>query len=263
MRILGIAAAGKQGGKSSAAKFIFASELKKLNLLERFDIDNDGNLVVPHDAYSSEDGTQVIEAGEKIINLDCKDPQFIQWMAACIWPHTKIYHFADVLKYIAIHMYGIEEKLVYGSEKDKEELTPYTYKSLEDVIPAKYFPKSGDMSRQLTVRKFLQYLGDILRSVNDDCFTNPLIKQLSTEQCPLSLIADVRRVSEVEAIHKLGGKVMFLTRKPYQDGHRVEMEFNKIEKPEEFFDIVIDNKDMTIEQKNVAIYTELRNISWL
>lgn len=262
MRLIGIASAGKRGGKSTTANFIFANELKNLNIIERFDMDENGDLYVNHDSY--DDGVNKIEAGMAILNMECRDPLFINFLAQRIWPHVKIYSFADKLKDIAINMYGLKPEQVYGSTKEKESETQYTYRQLEKVVPGKYFPKTlQNLDDIVTARKFVQYLSDTLRELNDDCFLNPIIKQLEIEQVPLSIIADVRRKAEVDKIKEMGGKVIFLTRCGEKDYHRIENEFKDIEDKSSYFDFVIENHDMTVAQRNVEVYTELKSIGWL
>ncbi len=261
MRLIGIAGGSKRSGKSTAANFIFANELKALNIIEKFEMDEEGKLYVNHGAY--EDETNKIEAGMSELNMDCRDIPFLQYLAGAIWPHVKIYSFAELLKFICVNMYGLAEAQVYGSTEDKESLTKYTYRQLKKIVPGAHFPKKlADLDECVVARKFVQYMADTLRELNDDCFLDPLMKQIEVEQVPLSIIGDVRRKKEVEAIQAAGGKVIFLNRVTMKDNHRIENEFSDIEDKRSFFDIVIDSQDMTIAQKNIEIYTELKSVGW-
>jgi hypothetical protein len=261
MRLIGIAGASKRSGKSTAGNFIFANELKNLGIIERFEMDEEGKLYVNHSAY--EDEVNKIDAGMAELNMECRDAPFLQFLSQAIWPHVKIYSFADLLKFISINMYGLTEPQVYGNTKEKESETPYTYKQLKKIVPGKYFPKTIlNLDDKVIARKFVQYLGDTLRELNDDCFLAPVMRQIEIEQVPLSLICDVRRVVEVQKIQEAGGKVIFLNRSVEKDTHRIENEFNDIDKSS-FFDIVIESQDMTIAQKNLEIATELKSIGWL
>ncbi len=262
MRLIGMAGTAR-AGKDSAAKFIAGNELQHLQIIDRFDIDDEGELLVNVSEYK-EDEQVVIEAGMAKIDLTCKDPVFVQYMAENIWPHVKLFSFADILKFIAIHMYGLEIKQVYGSTKDKMSDTQYTYRTLKKVVPNEYFPKRlNDLDEKVKARRFLQYLADTLRAVNDECFIVPTLKQVQQEQVPLSIITDVRRIKEVEAIQKLGGKVIFFTRDTEKEVHRVEREFDGLENPHEVFDFVVDNQNMSIREKNVEIFNHLHSIEWL
>jgi len=262
MRLIGVAGAGKRCGKSTACNFIFASELKNLDIIEKFEMDEDGKLYVNHGAY--EDEINKIEAGMAELNMECRDIPFMQFLAQMIWPHVKIYNFAELLKFIAINMYGLTEAQVYGSSEDKESPTAYTYRQLKAIVPGKYFPKNiSNLDEKVIARKFVQYLADVLRELNDNCFLDPIMKQISVEQVPLSLIGDVRRIAEVKRIQEAGGKVIFLNRSGEKDNHRIENEFAEIEDKRSFFDIVIDSQDMTVAQKNLEIATELKSIGWL
>lgn len=259
MRLIGIAGTSRSG-KSSTGSFIFANELKKLQIIEKFEMDENGDLYVNHGAHE-ESG---LEPGMAKVNLESKDPIFVNFLQEAIWPHVKLYSFADILKFIAIHMYGLTVEQVYGGTRDKNSDTNYSYAMIKKVVPGKYFPKKlSNLNDAVTARKFLQYLADTLRTLNDDCFLNPVMNQILNEQVPLSIITDVRRIVEADKIKEMGGKVIFLTRKIENDTHRVENEFDEVNNKSEYFDIVIDNQDMTMAQKNVEVFTELRSRGWL
>lgn len=258
-RILGIAGASRSG-KDTASHFIFANELKKLDIIDKFEMDEEGNLYVNHDG----DQESGLEPGMAKINLCSKDPVFVNYLQQVVWPHIKLYAFADLLKFMAVHMYGLRPEQVYGDTKEKNSPTQYTYKQIKVIVPARIFPRQiNSLDTVLTARQFLQYLSDTLRELNDNCFVDPVVNQLNNEQVPFSIITDVRRKVEVERIKAMGGKVLYLTRRPEKDKHRIENEFVDIKKPEEYFDIVVNNTDMTLAEKNIEIYTQLRSIGWL
>lgn len=263
MRLLGVAGT-KRAGKDSAGAFIFANELQKLNIIERFEMNEEGELFLNHDAYKDEETGEVLDAGMAKINFTSKDPIFVNYMQEAIWPHVKMYSFADTLKFIAVHMYGLTPEQVYGDGKEKESLTEYSYKQLKLIVPGRYFPKTiQNLDDKVIARKFLQYLADTLRALNDDCFVNPVMNQINNEQVPLSIITDVRRVEEVDKIHKMGGKVLYLTRRTEVDTHKIENGFSEITDLRGYFDFVIDNQDMTVAQKNIEIFNELHSVGWL
>jgi len=114
----------------------------------------------------------------------------------------------------------------------------------------------------MSAREFMQTMGDILRWIDDDCFTKSLVQRIMTEQCPFSVVADVRRVSEVNAIRACGGKVIYLTRELSDgDTHSTEHEFDNVDKS--IFDDVIDNRICSIQEKNDLIYKTVKDWGWI
>lgn len=257
MRILGFAGC-KRAGKDSAARFILGNVLTQKEVIAGFNINEAGELLVPS-AYRDESG-QVIE-GLGVFDTQSQDPEVQFYMQEMIWPHCKIYNFADPLKTICINLYGIPYEGLYGSNEEREANSPYTWGQLIDMIPKSIRPKV-ELSKLMTNREFIQTMGDLLRYPNDDCFTLCLIQRILNEQCPFSVISDVRRVSEVEAIKKCGGRVIYLTKELTDgDGHRIEHELDDVDKS--LFDDVIDNRSCTIQEKNDLIYKTVRDWGWL
>ena len=75
----------------------------------------------------------------------------------------------------------------------------------------------------------------------------------------LAIVPDIRFPNEVKAIQKAGGKVIRLTRSPYEDSHASETSLDNYKE----FDHVINNKDMTIDETNMELLKVLREWGWL
>src|SRR5688572_14601173 len=103
-RILGICGKARSG-KTTAVNYVFGAEMVHLQLIKRFDIDDNGGLLV-NATFRDENGNPFEEMG--LMDLDNKSPEFFDFMETRIYPHIKNYHFADTLKSIAIGMYGLE-----------------------------------------------------------------------------------------------------------------------------------------------------------
>jgi hypothetical protein len=119
------------------------------------------------------------------------------------------------------------------------------------------------------VRELLQYLGtDVFRALDPDCWVNAYIHDVDelhnvilheTEQFPLILTPDVRFPNEVLAIQNFGGVVIRLTREPLSDEHESETALDGYQG----FDAVLDNRDMTVEQQNDAMWNLICGKGWL
>lgn len=246
--IVGIAGFAR-GGKTTSINYIFGCELLSKGIIKRFDIGDDGELLV-NALFYNDDGNPYEEMAK--LDIDNRSQEFVDFMDAHVYQFIKNYNFADILKGIAIELYGIRHEQVYGSTDDKNSDTQYTWADFLEIIPKRYRPKTCIPENKVKARQFLQYLGDALRHINDSCFTDPTIRKILYEQPSLSIIGDVRQEMEVDKIHEAGGKVIFLTRKTQEDTHRTEKELELIDRIK--FDAVIDNQNMTIEQRNKEIY---------
>ena len=79
------------------------------------------------------------------------------------------------------------------------------------------------------------------------------------EQSELAVIADCRFVNEVETMKKVGAKVIKLTRKIDNDDSESEVDLDNYKN----FDAVIDNKNMTIHEKNINLFNILKQWGWV
>lgn len=238
MKILAFAGSARSG-KDSSVKYVFGQVLKKNNVIDKFDISEDGRLLVP---AQFEDG---IKMGE--FDIDRRDESFSLYASECIWPLVKNYSFSSYLKEIILSLYDIEYKGLYGSTEDRNALSSYTYESFIKMLPKSIIGKIAKKEDGISNRKFIQHFADIIRAIDDKCLTRFLIEQIKFEQCPITLISDVRRFVEVEAIKELGGKIIYLTRNDSDDSHSIENEFEGCDL--NIFDAVIDNKNINIEEK--------------
>tara|TARA_B100000085_G_C18370953_1_gene442346 strand:- start:49 stop:744 length:696 start_codon:yes stop_codon:yes gene_type:complete len=229
--IIGIAGR-KQSGKNTVANIINGEFLKKQELVRDYKIDNQGQLVInTTDAQGNE--------GWGVFDVTRRDEEFKRYAELEIWPYVKIYHFADPLKLMAMNLFDLEEKQVYGSNDDKNTSTPYGK----------------------TAREFLQYLGtDVMRKIKDTVWVDYTIKLIQQENSKISIIPDVRFPNEVNAIKKAGGIVVRLTRDPYKDKHECESSLDKSVFDWSKFDIVIENHETNIEKLQSDTTNLLRGV---
>lgn len=257
MAIIGIAGA-KQSGKSSAAKLITGLVMKKLDIIDSYDMNSEGKLIVP---YEINDG-KAIKRDMGIFDLDRRDEAFGVYLYERIWPHVKIYNFADSLKYLLANMFGVDLDKMFGTSEDKEASSNITWGQMVDIIPKKKLKKNIRLDELMTNREVMQHFGDVLRNINDNCFINYLLKEIEREQCPVSLIADVRREAEIDAINAVGGRIIYLTRvTDNKETHDTENVLQNVDTTK--FDIIIDNQNMSIQEKNISLVNELKDRGFL
>lgn len=132
-----------------------------------------------------------------------------------------------------------------------------------------------------TIREVLQWFGtDICRALYRDCWVNSWHSKVLKycfdhgNDC-IVLVSDVRFINELQEIQGLGGKVIRLLRNPINDLHESETALDHVEKlsassgysegsiwfPKneflDYFNIVLDNKNLNIEEQNDLVWKQL------
>ena len=141
----------------------------------------------------------------------------------------------------------------------------------------------------------MQLVGtDWFRSLDAECWVRAYkkkIKEYATSD-RLILTPDVRFPNEVKCIQDLGGHIIRLLRSPFDDQHESETALDRTEYETQFrdglmdrkkydrqhaeeqthpidikspvyFDAIIDNRDMSIEQQNEAVWELVTERGWI
>lgn len=170
---------------------------------------------------------------------------------------SQILYFADPLKQTLITDFGLLYQQVYGTQEDKNTLTVYKWSDMPGVIimdkdgnnpicPINY-PEIKVLREDsyMTAREFMEYYGtNIMRKIKNNYWADKTRDRIVAAAADLVLIPDTRFINEVEVIKKLGGIVVRLTRGDYNNKHISNTALDNYEK----FDIVLDNRNKTIDQ---------------
>jgi hypothetical protein len=248
-KILGFSGV-KQSGKTTCCKFLHGYQLRLNDVVEKFLMDEESNLIV-NAIQLDENGKEVEGLG--ILDIERKDPEFLEYANRSIWPHIRSFSFADPLKIIAIQLFGLTEKQCYGTDEDKNTHTDIMWTNLPNV--------NHDQSLgTMTAREFLQYFGtDVCRHIKDTVWVDSCINRMVNSGTELAIVPDIRFPNEVEAIQRADGKVIRLTRSPHEDQHASETALNDYDG----FDHVIDNQSLTVDETNRNLMEILRGWGWL
>ncbi len=249
--IIGIAGS-KRAGKDSSALYMMGMAMKKAGLVEQFDMDVSGDLMVNYE-LRKEDGST--EQGMGKFDPDIDDPVMEAYLGYNVWPTVKIYHFAEPLKAMLQHLYNIPREHLYSENKDNI-FTHIRWSTMLKILPDYMRPIIKDVEQFLTVREALQYIADVFRAIDTNCFINPVVNQITLEQSELAIVADVRKKEEADAIKAMGGKILFLTRYPNKDKHHIENGFADVD-PKTYFDAVVDNRFCNLQERNKEIFNIL------
>ncbi len=238
----------KQSGKSSTAKFLYGREMVRLGLIDTFNFNSNADLLIPAKT----------DTGFGIFNIYDKSFEFVQSARQNIWPHIKVYSFADKLKMACHNIFGLPIDLMYGSDGDKATLTNIVKSyndvekgSSEECIPTYY-----------TVREVLQDFGTKVREIGPDAWIDRVCEQIIEEQSDLSIIDDCRYPNELAKADQLNAVTIKFTRQLDDvDSHSSETAFDDMS--DDSFDFVVDNADMTLDEKHQAIEDILLDIGFL
>jgi len=153
--------------------------------------------------------------------------------------------FADALKDVVINLLGVDRKLVYGSNDDKEAVTSVLWDNLPAEIRFKYSNElcgetGSDLPRDgfMTVREVLQVMGtDIFRDMFEpNVWANSPFRRDWTGY-DVVIITDCRFPNEKQITEEHGGIVVRFKRDlGYKDDHRSETALDEFE-----FDYNCDN----------------------
>lgn len=231
MKVIGISGR-KQAGKNTVANYINGNILMNKDMISDFYIDSDGSLVVNTKDTSG-------QSGYGIFDVTRKDDTFIEYAETQLWPYVKVYHFADPLKDLAINLFGLDQKLVYGSNDDKNNETEFRWCDI---------PSGKNSNSKLTIREFLEYFGTtIVRTIKLNAWSKYTMKKILLDNSEIAIIPDVRFPNEVEEIKNAGGIVIRLTRNVFNSNFEAETALDEQNYDWKNFDIVIDNSNMDIE----------------
>lgn len=242
---------GKKGaGKNTLCNFLHGYQLKCYNVIDAFELTEKGELIIDT-LVKDETGTE--QKGKGLIDITRYDMDFGMWAVDNVWPFIKHYSFAGTLKDICLELFNIEREKLFGTDEQKNSPTQYKW---EDM-PVKIKGKSGF----ITGREFMQYFGtEICRSIYPSIWADKIAKDIESEQSNISVISDCRFKNEAEAVKKMGGKVIKLTRNVYgNDNHSSENDLNDFED----FDAIIDNANLSIHESCIELLKIIDEWGWV
>jgi hypothetical protein len=258
----------KQSGKSTATNFVVGYSITQKGrrgtpyLPIRFTIDDvTGELIIgpPNNPALTEQ-----PLGEHVLNLYDQDPEVQMWLNDCVYPHVKIYAFADMLKATASSVFGIPEEWVNGTNEDKSKETHIKWKDMATFlapVTVSQLKKSGKYDTNLTVREFLQYFGtNICRKIYDDCWVTSCLRRIEIDQPDIAIISDCRFKNEVRAGKKAGAKIVKLSRAPFAaDTHASEVDLDDMHHNN--FNLVVP-PEVTIREQNELLLDAMYEWGW-
>lgn len=253
-RIIGIAGK-KHSGKTTCCNYMHGLKLKDMGLVQDFNINDNGKLQV----LTTHTQTQKDGWGE--LHVDSHDFKYIEYAYENIWPHIKIYSFADALKHILVSLFEINPSAVYGSEEEKNQPTHLLWENMPGVITDSELwdwitpdgpPEENIIFHEpgrMTGREVMQYFGtDIMRRMYEPVWVNNTLNSIAQEGPEIAIIPDVRFPNELKAIIDNDGEVIKLTRGVYEDNHISENLLDPDNFDQSNFTYLIDNANISMTE---------------
>lgn len=257
MLILGISGK-KQSGKTTVGNFILSLYLAKLNLCEKIFMTEDGQLAVS-DFAGDKNFEGIFNINELLYNVT--DPRIIQQLNH-LNSRVKLYSFADILKTdICINILGLSYNQCYGTDEDKNTLTEILWENMPGYDISWTKSHDYDPSGFMTARQVMQFVGtDLFRKMKHDSWVRSTLNKIIKEKPELAVITDCRFPNEVESIKNVDGKVIRLTRNPFESTHQSETILDKINYNWNNFDYIIDNTQTSLLEQFTQVKKLLEEI---
>lgn len=229
----------KQSGKSTLCNFIIGHSMKSLNIINKeFKITGDGKLYIS-DLFGDDKYAGVFDVTRK--NTAMKD-----FLAANLDKYVKLYSFADELKRVCIELLGLDPKMVYGSDDDKNKETHLKW---ED------WPLKTKKKGFMTAREVMEVVGtDFFRAFYEPVWVKNTIYRIHNDSPTLALICDVRFPNEADIINEESGLLVRLLRQIDQSEAKAENALNNYDR----FSHIIDNSELTVWESCAALYEILK-----
>ena len=258
-KILGLSGK-KQSGKNTAGNYVVGVFLKALKVVNDFHISDKGLLIVD-DIF----GNEAYKNG--VLDLNSKDPKFLEFAEENIFPFVKLYSFADLLKQkVCVDILGLTWEQCYGTDEQKMSLTHLKWPDMpgyEEYITYKSDHPVGLM----TARDVMQFVGtEIFRKMYSKVWIDGTIRQIRKDSPTMAIVTDVRFPDEVVGIQDvkddLSGKVGRLTRDIFkgQDQHESETALDNFSQDK--YDFLLGG-DLSIKEQNKALHQYLTSIKWM
>jgi hypothetical protein len=239
----------KQSGKSTSGNFIYAIFMAQLGVADKVLLDEEGNILIS-DLF----GDKTYEGVFDISNTNVTDIN-INKVFAMMHPQIRIYNFADALKKnLCMNMLGLSYQQCYGSDNDKNTLTNIQWSNMPGYDDSWTNRPDYDLSGFMTARQVMEFVGtDIFRKMKQDVWAQATLNKIHQDRPGLAIITDCRFPNEVDAIKSSGGKVIRLTRDPFQSTHISECILDKDNYDWSNFDYVLDNQNYSLYEKSVEL----------
>lgn len=171
---------------------------------------------------------------------------------------------ATALKIELSDKFNIPMRLLEGTDEDKNTLTTVRWKDLPHFSRLNPVELEINPEDFLTVRNLLQQWGtEVNRYTDPDIWVRVTMRNIERGKYDVVILNDTRFPNEVEAIKKIGGKVIRLTRNGKVPAtHASEISLDKDNYDWSNFDAIIENERMNVSGKERVMKNLLEQWGW-
>jgi len=237
-----------QSGKTTSAAAIYGYHLTQLGLIPNCSFDEDGKMSIIYNKNTNEG---------IYLDIDTEDPNILKFMKDNFWGRVKHFSFATELKDAIIKLFSIDRKCLYGTNEDKNKETHILW---DNVFPLLSESRRKDLSKnagkKMTGRHLMQIFGtDICRTIDEACHIRSAFTSALGFNPEIAIFPDGRFEDEFEYFDNLkrtqsNFKVWTIKLKRMKFKSNDPMEQGAPGIPDSRYDLVIDNENMSIIDKN-------------
>ena len=227
-----ISLSGKmQSGKTTLGLFTTGIVLAKLNICDHFNVTDTPELWVS-DLF----GQNSPQGGYMMDMFGNHSGDIAMFFNEEIFPHIKLYSFADPLKEFLMNVFGLSWEGMYGTNEQKNALTNLLWESFPAEV---HNGKTG----QMTNREVMQAFGtEIVRKIYGPAWAKAALRKIAKEAPKVAVLVDCRFPDEADETHAYGGTVVRLTRNLLNNQHKSETALDNYEN----FDYIIQNDNLSL-----------------
>lgn len=253
-------------GCTSAAHFITGLMLQQEKIVDRFEIDDNGKLVV--NTVDTDDGNNLV-TGEGVLDLESVDERVLSYLYHKVWPIVRIYYINDPINVLLQSLFNVDHKHFYGTKEEQDQVLDYKMSQFGAWIAprhAKDYKSQEVWDKKVTASKLTEITKDHFRRIDEDIWSKKCFKSIAAYTNKLAVVDGIKYSDEVKFFkgidsRKFDVKIIRFTRRvdfmsmPSEialDGWRPSR-----------FDGYIDNAKMTLKEKNFAIIDLLTEWGWV
>lgn len=237
-----------QSGKTTSAAAIYGYYLTQLGLIPNCSFDEDGRMSIVYNKNTNE-GIH--------LDIDTEDQTILKFMEDYFWGQIKHFSFATQLKDSIIKLFSIDRKCLYGTNEDKNKETHILW---DNVLPLVSPKRRKDLSKysgtKMTGRHLMQIFGtDICRAIDESCHIRSAFSSAKQVNPDIAIFPDGRFEDEFTFFDDMKKsqndfKVWTIKLKRMKFKTNDPMEQGAPGIPDSRYDLVIDNENMSIIDKN-------------
>lgn len=241
---------GKQSGKTTSATAIYGYHLTQVGAIPNAQIDDSGRMSVIYDK----------EKNQGIyFDIDSRDPEFLKFKRNYCDKYITHVGFADELKRVCASLFQLDYDKITGTNEQKQELSTITWGNIYKTLSSRALKKIkkiyGDFedNSYLTNRQFMEVFGTfVCRSIYEECHILSAYKKIKSLDSQIVINTDCRFENEFCVFEKDPNVIKIrLMRDTEKSQALSERGLDNIDSSR--FDLVVDNHDMSMQEKNMII----------